>query len=69
MKESTDAVVITDSPAVNVTLENFCVSLSARDNRPHMVGAFYTSQVVAKSLFDTPESYQSRYDAFVNQPA
>jgi hypothetical protein len=59
MKEN---MVVTDidSSVANVTLENFCVALSARDKRPHMVGAFYTSQVVAKSLFDTPANYQSR---------
>lgn len=52
-----------------VTLDNFCVELSARDKRPHMIGAFHHSQRVAKILFDTPASYQTRYGNFVNQPA
>lgn len=68
MKENT-VVTDTDTSAPKVTLENFCVALSARDNRPHMVGAFYTSQVVAKNLFDAPATYQARYDEFVNLPA
>jgi hypothetical protein len=60
---------MTDTTDVNVTLDNFCVALSARDKRPHMVGAFHHSQRVANKVFDTSANYQARYDAFVIQPA
>lgn len=55
--------------AVNVTLDNFCVGLSARKERSHMIGAFHHSQRVAKKPFDTAANYQAAYDKFVNQPA
>lgn len=67
--KSAVAVDATPSVAVNVTLDNFCVALSARDHRPHMIGAFHHAQRVAKKVFDTPANYQARYDEFGNLPA
>jgi hypothetical protein len=54
----------------NVTLDGFCVALSAREKRSHhMIGAFHHSQRLAKNLFDSAANYQSLYDKFCNQPA
>jgi hypothetical protein len=59
---------MTDTVA-NVTLDKFCVVLSTREKRPHMIGAFHHSQRVAKKLIDTPANYQAAFDAFVKAPA
>lgn len=58
-----------EEDTANVTLDNFCVSLSTRDKRPHLIGAFHYSQRVAGQVFDTTANYQASYDAFVNLPA
>ena len=69
MTEKTAAKATTETSAANVTLDNFCLALSVRDKRPHMIGSFHHSQRVAEKPFDTQANYQARYDAFVNQPA
>lgn len=60
---------MTDSSTPNVTLDNFCLSLSTRDRRVELIGAFHHSQKLSGQTFDTPANYQERYDDFANQPA
>lgn len=73
MTETTPVSAQKPAPAAAsslVTLDAFCVALSAREKRSHhMIGAFHHSQRVAKALFDTAANYQTRYDNFCNQPA
>lgn len=73
MTETTPVPAQKPAPAAassNVTLDAFCVSLSARDkHRHHMIGSFHHSQRVAKNFIDSASNYQALYDKFVNQPA
>lgn len=60
---------MTTDSTPNVTLDNFCIALSARDRRVELIGAFHFDQRAAQQLFDTPANYQKRFDAFATQPA
>jgi len=59
---------MTTDSTPNVNLDDFCVTLSARDRRVELIGAFHHSQKVSGQLFDTPENFQERFDEFATAP-
>jgi hypothetical protein len=72
---STKAVVADTQPAIaqvaatQLTLNEFCIRLSQRERRVTLIGGFEAVERKALRTKDTEASYQSRYDAFINQPA
>ncbi|SDY39224.1 hypothetical protein [Nitrosomonas sp. Nm58] len=68
-KEKTTAETVQEKPADAVTLDEFCTRLSGTDKRVEMIGAFNHVEKKAGRVKDTEESFRSRFDAFINQPA
>lgn len=68
-KEKISLENIQENPANAITLGEFCTRLSATDRRVEMIGAFHHVEKKAGRIKDTEESFRSRFDAFVNQPA
>lgn len=64
-----DAPVVAAADPVQVTLDEFGVGLSQRDNRHEMVNAFIYMERRAGKHKDTEAAYQARYVAFLDQPA
>ena len=73
--DSTKAVVADTQPAIaqvaatQLTLNEFCLRLSQRERRVTLIGGFEAVERKALRTKDTEAQYQSRYDAFINQPA
>lgn len=55
--------------SVPLTLQEFCIRLSAEDKRVALIGAFEHSERRSKRLKDTAEKYAERYQQFINRPA
>lgn len=53
----------------SITIENFCVHLSAADKRVELIGAFHNAESAAKHYLDTQDNYQERFTAFCSAPA
>jgi hypothetical protein len=68
-KEKTVTETVQEKPADAVTLDEFCARLSGTDKRVEMIGAFNHVEKKAGRVKDTEESFRSRFDAFINQPA
>ena len=51
-----------------VTLEEFCIRLSAKDRRVEMIGAFEHVEKTAGRLKDIESEYTARYEEFINKP-
>ncbi len=49
------------------TLDEFCVRLSLKDKRVHMIGAFHHSERRAGHARDTGSNFEARYVAFCNK--
>ena len=54
---------------VQVTLDEFGIGLSQRDDRHELVNAFIYMERRAGKHKDTEAAYQARYVAFLDQPA
>ena len=54
--------------APEVTLDEFCLRLSATDKRVEMIAGFYASQKRAGTVKATESDLSSRYAAFISQP-
>lgn len=65
-ENTVEAVPITPH---EVTLEEFGIKLSARDNRHELVNAFLWVDRQDKNHKDTEANYQARFEAFLVQPA
>lgn len=52
-----------------LTLDEFCIRLSQTDTRVELIGAFNSVEKRAGHFKDFESAYQSRFTAFVNQPA
>lgn len=52
-----------------ITLEQFGIELSSRDNRVALVNGFMYVEKVARHFKDTESAYQARFTAFINAPA
>jgi len=52
-----------------LSLNEFCIRLSAKDKRVELIGGFEHSERVAGRMTDTAENYSERYTKFLNQPA
>lgn len=58
----------TEQAAV-LTLNEFCIRLSAKDKRVELIGAFEFTERQAKRLKATEKEFSERYQAFLKQPA
>lgn len=54
--------------SVPLTLQEFCIRLSADDRRVELIGAFEATERRAGRQKDTAEAYAARYKAFINKP-
>lgn len=54
---------------VPLSLNEFCIRLSAKDKRVELIGGFEYVERVAGRLSDTAEQYEQRFTEFLNQPA
>lgn len=52
-----------------LTIDEFCTSLSQKDRRVEMIGAFHGSERRAGRIKDTRSAYGARYNDFINAPA
>lgn len=55
-------------PAAELTLNEFCTSLSRTDKRVELIGGFNSVETKAGRLKDTEASFRKRFTAFVNKP-
>lgn len=51
-----------------VTLDEFCIRLSAKDRRVELIGAFEHEEKKAGHLKDIETAYMTRYEEFVKKP-
>lgn len=62
-------VPVGEAPAVEqVTLDEFCLRLSASVRRPELINGFYFVEKKAGCIKDHESSFRARFDAFVNKP-
>ena len=54
--------------AIEITLEQFGVELSQRDNRVELLNAFIFTQSNSGYYKDTEANYQARFVDFLNKP-
>ena len=50
--------------AIPLTLEEFCIRLSAKDKRVELIGAFHFVEKQAGIVKDFEASFQTRFDTF-----
>lgn len=69
--EKEDSPAVQESPAADyeLTLDEFCIRLSARDKRVEMIGGFNHAEKQAGRIKDREAAFSERYAAFQNQPA
>ncbi|WP_441280569.1 hypothetical protein [Tardiphaga sp. 862_B3_N1_1] len=58
----------TAAPESKITLTEFCVRVSNKQNRPELLGGFEFVEKAAKRLKDTESAYQARFEAFERTP-
>lgn len=51
-----------------VDLDHFCAALSKRMKNVALIGGFHHTEVVAGRRRDTTAAFQTRFDAFAQQP-
>lgn len=56
------------APEPKITLTEFCVRVSNKQNRPELLGGFEFVEKAAKRLKDTESAYQARFEAFERTP-
>lgn len=54
--------------SVPLTLQEFCIRLSADDRRVELIGAFEATERLSGRLKDTAEAFSARYQAFIHKP-
>jgi hypothetical protein len=54
---------------IPLTLDEFCIRLSASDARVELIGGFHHTEAVAGRSKDVESAFRARFDEFVNQPA
>lgn len=54
--------------SAEVTLNEFCTSLSKTDKRVELIGGFNASETNAGHLKDTEANFRERFSAFINKP-
>ena len=64
-----DAPIASAPDEFPLALEEFCLQLSQVDKRVELIGGFHYTEKVAGRLKDTRQAYQTRYMAFLTQPA
>ena len=57
------------TPAITLTLNEYCIRLSRTDKRVELIAAFESAERRAGKLIDTADGYAGRYTTFINQPA
>ncbi|EDY2030037.1 hypothetical protein GTB64_004479 [Salmonella enterica] len=58
-----------ETPALEVSLDDFCKRLSRTDSRYTLIAAFHLNQTKASKLRDTASAYQERFEKYINTPA
>jgi len=61
--------VETVEPVVEITLTEFCTSLSKTDKRVELIGSFNAAETKAGHLKDAESKFRARFTAFINKPA
>ena len=54
---------------IPLSLEEFCIRLSASDARVELIGAFNSEEAGAGRSVDVESAYAARFDQFINRPA
>jgi hypothetical protein len=54
---------------IPLSLDEFCLRLSAADSRVELIGAFHSVEAKAGKSKDVESAYSARFNAFINQPA
>lgn len=62
------AAEVASAPAIEVTLEEFCVRLSLSVKKPELLGGFHHTEKAAGHVKDTEANYKSRFAVYVNKP-
>lgn len=63
-----DSVPAPDDIAAEVTLNEFCTSLSRTDKRVELIGGFASVEAKAGHTKDTEDNFRARFLAFTNKP-
>jgi len=66
--EKPAAVEAQPVPVERVSLNDFCRTLSIKDRRVELIGAFHFTESAARRTSDTEKQYQARYEAFIKKP-
>ena len=56
------------APVIQVTLGEFCASVSGADRRVEMIAGFHSDEVRNGRLKDTAEAFTTRYATFQTRP-
>lgn len=65
-----DTVDLTASPdAFELSLDEFCTRLSAKERTVELIGGFHATELAAGRIKDSADAFDSRFRSFVNQPA
>jgi len=69
VEAQTTTATVNDDPAVEkVTLDEFCLRLSASVRRPELINGFHYVETKAGRVKDYESAFKSRFDAFVKTP-
>ena len=68
MAKEANAPVTQSAPSAEVTLTEFCTSLSRMDKRVELIGGFSFVETKAGHLKDTEANFRKRFTAFINKP-
>lgn len=68
-KNEVGAKAAPETTSEPLSLNEFCIRLSATDKRVELIGGFEHSERVAGRMTDTAVNYAERYTKFLNQPA
>lgn len=68
MAGKAETTVTQSDPVAEVTLTEFCTSLSSTDKRVELIGGFNFAETQEGHLKDTEANFRQRFTAFVNKP-
>lgn len=58
-----------EAEIIPLTLNEYCIRLSATDTRVELIGGFEAAERSAGRMKDTEAAYAARYQDFINKPA
>lgn len=68
LEDSAPIAPTTTVTAPKVSLTEFCLNQSAKENRPELIGGFEFIEKRAKRFKDTQEAYAERFEAYKVTP-